>query len=316
MVPQLQIQLMKTATILALFLGTASALADDFSEKFASLKKKGDAGAIEKFLQKAASKESRNPNYYATAGNYWWGVAQKSRLNITPLPAGNFELDPNDLSITDPKTGKKVGAIGQQPKAESPAGRRAIELLTKGTEKFRDRADIALGLAHIQKESGNSEDCVATLVDLLEHAEKSPRSLKWMDDGKLPKPAEKFLPETVQTYSVPLFKADTPATDKLCARLLDSVIKTYPDHPYAYNLKAALSDAQGKPKEALKMLELAHQKNETDPLVLSNLAATYAKQGQKTKAIAAYQKLLKLKLDPRAQKKAKTALNQLKEGDK
>lgn len=307
---------MKTSPIFALLLGTSSLLADDFADQFESLKKKGNAKAIEKFLEESAPKEAENPDYYATAGNYWWGVAQKSGLLVTPLPAGNFQLNTDDLSITDPKTGKKIGRIGQQPKGETPAGQNAVEILQKGTENFPHRADIALGLAHILKESGKTADSVEALVNLLEHAQKSPKSLKWMNDGELPKPAEEFLPETVQTYSAPLFKADTPATDQLCARLLDTVIKTYPDHPYAYNLKAVLADAQGKPKEALKMLLQAYLKNPSDSLVLSNLAGAYTKQGQKVRAINAYKKLLELKLDPNSRKKAQAALEQLKEEDK
>jgi len=50
--------------------------------------------------------------------------------------------------------------------------------------------------------------------------------MKWMKGGKLPGPPEKFLPETVQTYTAPLFNANTPPTDELCARLLDSIIGT------------------------------------------------------------------------------------------
>ena len=67
-----------------------------------------------------------------------------------------------------------------------------------------------------------------------------------------------------------------------------AVTEAFPDHPYAYNLKAALADATGKPEEALKMLQVAHEKASDDPVILSNLAGAYAKAGQKEKAIEAY----------------------------
>lgn len=302
---------MKAFLLVSLLL-PLSALADDFTDKFKALKKKGDKKAIEEFLEKSSTKEAKNPNYYATAGNYWWGEAKEGGLQINPLPAGNFEISPEDLSITDPKTGKKVGKIGSVPKGKTPAGQKAIKILADGAKKFPHRADLALGLAHLQKETKLNAEYVDTLTALLAHAKKSPKSLKWMDNGKLPKPAEQFLPETIQTYTVPLFNANTPATDKLCGRLLDAVTDTYPDHPFAYNLKAALADANGKPAEALKMLEIAHQKKPDDPLILSNLAATYGKQGQKKDAIKAYEKLLKLKIDAGRRAEAEAELKKIK----
>jgi hypothetical protein len=47
-----------------------------------------------------------------------------------------------------------------------------------------------MGVAHFQKESKPTKDDVATLVSLLGHAKQSPRLPKWLNDKKLPKPAE------------------------------------------------------------------------------------------------------------------------------
>ncbi|MDA7930489.1 hypothetical protein N9B63_06575, partial [Akkermansiaceae bacterium] len=186
------------------------------------------------------------------------------------------------------------------------------------SEKLKsvERQTSPLGLSRRENSAKLTEDYVTTLVGLLGHAKKSPRSLKWMNDEKLPKPAEEFLPESIQPYSVALFKQETPATDKLCSQLLDAITNTYPDHPYAYNLKAALSDANGKPGEALKMLEIAYTKNPNDSLVLSNLAASYVRQDKKDHAIRAYKKLLTLKIEPGRRKEAEAALKELSEETK
>ena len=305
---------MKTTLILSLLL-SAQTFADKFTDKFDALKKAGDSKAIEKFLEDSSAKEIENPNYYATSGNYWWSHA-KEGIRMNRLPAGNFELNTDDLSLVDPKTGKKVGALGALPKSETEQGKKALKILETGTKKFPHRADIVLGLAHLQKEAKLDQKCVTTLVNLLTHAKKSPRALRWTNDEDLPKPANEFLPETIQNYTAPLFRADTPATDKLCNTLLDSVISTYPDHPYAYNLKAALADAKGKPEEALKMLEIAYTKNPNDTLVLSNLAATYQKQKKDDRARRAYKKLLTLKLDPDHRKEAEAALKKISKTEK
>ena len=283
--------------------------ADEFTENFKTVKESADRATIEKFLEEAASSEADNPNYYATAGNYWWGVAEA--VAISPIPNGSYELDPGDFSITDPKTGKKVGSIRAAGKADPQISGRALSVLTEGANKFPKRADVALGLAHVQKEMGLTEGYVNTLTALLAEAKKDPKTLRWMDGTTMPEPAETFLPETVQTYTAALFNANTPATDLLCDRLLSAVTDAFPEHPYAYNLKAALADAKGNPEEALRMLETAAGKAPNDTLILLNLADAYGKAGKEEKAAEIYRKVIALDEDPRSVGKAKSALKKL-----
>ena len=156
------------ATIFLLSLASASA--DDFVEKFKTLKKAGDDAAMVKFLEQAAADEADNPEYYANAGNYWWGAG--GTVAVTPLKAGEFQLDPNSFDIIDPKTGKKVGAIGKAGDVNPELPKKALSLLSDGAKKFPERADIALGLAHVQKELGLKEGYVETLTALLAQAKK------------------------------------------------------------------------------------------------------------------------------------------------
>ena len=95
---------MKTSLILSLLIST-SAFGDNFTDKYNALKKAGNQKAIEKFLEDSSTKEADNPNYDATVGNYWWGAA-KEGVRMEALQGGSFQLDPNDLSIIEPKTGK------------------------------------------------------------------------------------------------------------------------------------------------------------------------------------------------------------------
>ena len=294
---------------LALF-GASFALADEFSDQFEALEKAGDAAAIAALIEKGATAELDNPEYYAIAGNYWWRRA--SAVGVPALKAGDYELDAGDLTITDPKTGKKVGALGKAGKGNPELPKRALKTLSDGAKKFPARADIALGLAHVQKELGLHEGYVETLSALLAEAKKGEEKLRWTKGAALPKPAGTFLPETVQQYTASLFRTNTPATDALCGKLLSAVTDAFPDHPYAYNLQAALADANGKPNEAVSKLETAHEKAPADSMVLSNLAGAYAKVGQSEKAIAAYEKVLTMEINSRSRQKAEAALAELK----
>lgn len=296
--------------VIIALLAPCVACADEFTEKFAALKEAADGEAIEDFLEKAATEQADNANYYATASNYWWGIANS--LTVPALKAGSFELDPKDLTIRDPETGEKVGAIGKGGAGGAALRTKVVDLLSEGAGKFPGRADIALGLAHVQREMGKPEDYTKTLLALLSAAKEDAGALRWTDDGALPEPVDRFIPESVHPYSAALFNANSPATDTLCAKLLGAMVDTFPDHPYAYNLAAALADAKGKPEEALGMLETALEKAPEDNLIRLNLAGAYAKAGKTKEAEAAYKKVLDSTDDPKSRQKAQAGLDKLK----
>jgi hypothetical protein len=194
---------------LTFLLSLAIASAQTFEEKFESLKKTEDRSGMEKLLTEAAKTEKENPDYYATAGNYWWGASQA--IEMPPLEAGEYQLDTKDLSLTDPKTGKKAGKIGPGVggAADPETAKRALSLLHDGAAKFPLRADIALGLAHVQKEMGMQEEYVNSLMALLTTAKKNPEKLQWTRNGSLPSAAETFIPESIQGYTAALFNANS-----------------------------------------------------------------------------------------------------------
>jgi tetratricopeptide (TPR) repeat protein len=280
--------------------------AADYVEQFEEIKKGGESAKIEQFLAEAAKSEAENPDYYATASNYWWGLSQS--LNISTKPT-----DKGDFSVRDQKTGNEVGSISTLGKADPTLPKKALALLEEGARRFPARADIVLGLAHVQRETGLQADCVNTLLKLLGTAKANPDGLRWTKNGELPSKANEFIPKAVQGYTGRLFKAASPETDALCAKLCDAAIDAFPNHPFAYNMKAALAAAANKPAEALRFLETASEKAPDDTLILLNLGDAYRKAGQRAKAKKIYQQVLDLKeADDEHKKQARDALKKLR----
>jgi len=83
---------------------------------------------------------------------------------------------------------------------------------------------------------------------------------------------------------------------------------SFPEHPYAYNLLAALADAKGDKDGSYRFLKLAAEKAPEDTLVLNNLADAHLARGKKSEAIAVYEKIIKLEPDGEAAAAAKEAL--------
>jgi len=121
-----------------------------------------------------------------------------------------------------------------------------------------------------------------------------------------------MLPESVQSYTAPLFNAQNDESDVLCKELLEATIATFPDHPFAYNLLAALADAKGEDDESYRLLKIAAEKAPDDTLILNNLADAHRARGKTSEAISVYEKILQLESSDDAAPAAKSALDAMK----
>ena len=156
---------------------------------------------------------------------------------------------------------------------------------------------------------GLQSECVQTLVKLLAFSRKNPGSLRWKKNDRLPAEVNHFIPEAIQGYSAELYQSASAESDILCARLCDTTIEAFPDHPFAYNIAAALASAAGKQHEALGLLKTAHSKAPDDPLILLNLGDAYMKVNQHAKAKESYGTVLKIKdIDDSLKKQARDAI--------
>jgi len=291
---------MKTVLALLIGLGSQWVLAD-FAEEFPKLRENGKDPEIREFLKKAEESEKENPDYYALASNYWWTVAQRPVADTKP--AGKDEF-----SIRDKETGEEVGSLRTGPEANPEITAKTLAILEEGVRRFPLRVDISLGLAHVQSELGKFAESAATLEALLDVAKAKPAELRWTKNAPLPEPAAKFIPESMHGYAGIYFNSQE---DALCEKLCDRIIEVFPEHPYAYNLKAGLADAQGKPDEMLRLLEIAGSKAPDDPLILMNLADTYLKRGDKVKAEKALKRVLEVDTDDETKDQAREALKDL-----
>ena len=293
----------------AFFLLTPALALADFAEDFQKTRGTKDHAAMVKLLDAAAKTEAENPDYYALASNYWWSFAGEINLSTKPAAEG-------EPSIRDKDSGKEVGSISTNGDLDPSLRKKAVELTGTGLSKFPKRLDIGLGHAHVRFKSGDAKGAVATLRQLLKLAATPGTEFLWTGNAPLPGPVGEVLPEAIQGYTAPLFRAETAESDALCKELLDATVATFPEHPYAYNLLAALADAKGDKDESYRFLKLAAEKAPEDTLVLSNLADAHRARGKKAEAIAVYEKIVELEPDGEAAAAARKALEETGEEKK
>ena len=278
----------------------------DFQADFKKVRESDDHEAMVKLLAGAEKTEQDNPDYYALASNYWWQFA--GEINISTKPAAKDEP-----SIRDPKTDKEVGSISTNGDLDPSLRKKALALTAEGFRRFPQRLDIGLGLAQVQFKTGDAKASVATLREILKISSAPGAKLKWTANADLPEPAATFVPESIQGYTAPLFRQETPEADALCKELLDATVAAFPEHPFAYNLLAALADAKGDKDESYRLLKVAAEKAPEDTLILLNLAEAHRARGKTEEAAAAYRTLIALKPDDETVTAAKEGLEALKD---
>ncbi len=299
----------RLSLLLCLLLPALTARADEFSERFQELRKAEDDKAMEKFLEESAKTQADNANYYALASNYWWSVAGRTIISTKPAEKGEFTL-------REKESGKEAGSVSDAGTIDPSLRQKALDLTTEGFKRFPERLDIGLGLATVQTRMEKPAAAVETLLALLKVSKEKADALKWGDNKPLPEPAATLVPESMQGYTVPLLKAGDEASAKLCKQLCEATIAAYPEHPFAYNILAALADARDDNAEAMKWLKLANSKAPADPLILINLADAQREAKQDKEALASYKKVLELEADDELKEAAKEGIKALEKEKK
>lgn len=266
-------------------LSVLTARGESYAEE---LKQKGASespGEVEKFIEASREANKDDPAYYVASANYWWGLANEPFMSTKPAVDGDFV-------IADPKTGEAVGSISTTGRARPEFPQKGIALLTEGYKRFPHRLDIGMGLAYMLREENKQTECFEVLERVLANSAKHGSELRWKDGGHLPEPAEVYIPELMNGYAAGFYRLESPEGDELSRRLCESVIAIYPDHPYAYNILAALSMANKDDKSAVEFLRTGLSKAPDDTLMMLNLANAYRRLGDNAQAVATYRLIL------------------------
>lgn len=297
---------MKTPFLVAVWLvsGAVAFCAESYQARFTKLNQddKSDRKQVIALLAEWREKEPDNPESWIASANYY--VKISSWTNITTKPA-----EKDDLVVSDPKTGKAVGSIstGNDPKMTKDA----TEFLATANTKFPDRLDIWLGLVSLQYHYGSFDDLYQTLGRMADYAKDHGENLKWLKNGKLPEPADQYVPEQIHFRAIDYYNDGTEEGLERCKKIAQIAIDHYPKHAYAFNDMAACSSAVKDYAKSREWLEKAHALDAKDTIVLLNLGDVCVKLNDKDAARKYFQQVIDLKSGPEDTKAAKDALKQL-----
>jgi len=277
---------------------------EDFAVKLKAMSPSSPAQDIQAFIKDSYEANQNDPAYYVASANYWWNLSLEPNISTKPSEKGDFV-------VADPKTGKEVGSMSTEGRVNPQVPENAVQLLREALKRFPNRIDIGMGLAYMLRELDKQKDCLDVLLQVLHDAEKNPAELQWKSGEPLPKPPNIYIPELMQGYTGSFYRLETKEGDALCHSLCEAIIHAYPDHPYAYNIIAALCSANKDDQGCAKYLLIAYQKAPNDSIVILNLANTYRRLGDKKEAERYYKLVLASKPSEDIKAEAEASLREI-----
>jgi tetratricopeptide (TPR) repeat protein len=270
-------------------------------------------------------REPRSPEPYVIAANYYLKQTMQPTQISIQRTGGESEKSPgaqDQMSILDPKTGKKVGVIQEVPMGPKPSVQTvrkyrlmAAEELAQAEKIAPDRLDIILGRAVILNDLHAWQPLAAEMEIALRRASRDSQKLLWLENKPLPHPASDEVVDSLQSKIVDAFDEESAEGDRRAEQLALLGLKYFPDAVELLSDAGSVRAFAGDWEGAIKSYQRAASIAPDDSIVLSNLAHAYMKIGDVQKARGAAKKVIKLNNDPRSVESATEILEYLSSKD-
>lgn len=290
------------AAVLSLLLAVVASGEDDFRQKFQTAKQAHDEKQVQAALGEWKRVRPDDPEYFIAAANH----VLNAGVTISRKKAA-----PGDFVIAD-KAGKAVGSLSAG--APSPdAYKQAVELLKQALVKSPQRIDIYLGLATLYHDMGNPKALVEDLAAMAAYGKAHVDTVQGKDGQPYPRPVDKNLALAINGFAERYFQSDTAESNQAFFDLAKLDAEAFPGCEYGHNLLGVYyTTIDKKPPLALASFERALKIVPNDSLVWNNVAMLHERNGDKSKAREAFQKIVKLNNDADCVEQAKSHLAELK----
>ncbi len=281
------------------------AAAENFRERYQAAQEAKDENLGQTILDEWKAAQPDDPEYYITAANRAFDRHQGVVISTKPAAAGEF-------AVTDQKTGKAVGSIGQGA-PDAADFKKAISLLKQGLSKAPQRIDIYLGMATLDEESGDLKSLVNDLAAMAAYAKAHPDGLQGKDGAPYPTPTNERLALAINLFANRSFQRSTPAGDRAFHELAGLDVQAFPDLRYGYNLLGIYYTTVDKnPRLAQENFGRALAIAPADSLIWINVGLVRSRNGEKKEAAAAFQKVVELNNNAECVQQAKEELAKLR----
>ncbi len=278
-------------------------LAQQETPEFYNIIEAGDTSKIEKTLDEWNKIKSLSADQYL--GYFHYKVfLSKRELELTKEQRA--ALDKMVL-----KQGNKNASfeISGETYYDSVDVESAFQKLDEGIKMYPDRIDLHFAKIEMLGKMKYWQTFTNEIVDLIKLS--AVNNNNWLVFSNTPKNGKEYLLKNMQDYQLMLFDEQKIALLENMCKIANTIVEFYPDHSQSYSNIAVTWFVQSKFADALPPLLKGEKYAPNDQVILNNIAYAYKELGEKEKAIAYYEKVMKIG-DEQAKTKARHFLGKLK----
>jgi tetratricopeptide (TPR) repeat protein len=276
---------MKRILTLVIFATCNLSIAQSFQKDFAAAFHAKDTLTQLKVLNTWKKAKPKDPELYTSFFNYYFHLAKKEIINITPdRPNGE------SLALTD-SLNKTAGYMGSTVHYDLQHLAKAFEKIDQGIIFFPDRLDMRFGKIYAMGKIEDWENFTIEIIRTINHSKINNNKWLWTNDvektdGKL------FMLSSIQSYQMQLYNTENDNLLPKMQQIALAVLEIYQDHIESMSNLSVTYFLNKKYDQGIEILLKAEKLSPKDYVILSNIAHGYNLKGNKTKSIEYYEKTL------------------------
>jgi tetratricopeptide (TPR) repeat protein len=264
------------------------ATSQDFPKKLKDLKAKNDKVGQLKLLQSWETANSKDPDLIIAYFNYY---VQKSSTEVISIDQN--KKNDQSYQLSDTGTGKPVAYLNSSTKYNSQILQKGFDYINKGITLYPTRLDMRFGKIYMLGQAENYSEFTKEIVEAIDYGNKIKNAWTWQE-GKPLEDAEAFFLGSIQDYVGTLFNTENDNLLPNMRQISSEVLKYKPDHVESLANVAMTYLIVGNYDQALPYLLKAETFAPNDIVVLNNIAETYKRKKDNSKAKLYYEKIIKV----------------------
>jgi tetratricopeptide (TPR) repeat protein len=228
-----------------------------------------------------------DPEYYALILNYYYSKSVKDIISVKvgePTKEEYFQLYDS--------TFHPVGVVESDTKINIDTLYKGLNEFEIGLNKFENRLDLHFGLIYVAYVTGQYHLMLQKMLNAIQISKKLNNKWLWSFNKPYTEQGEKAFLESIQDGIYSLSEKNTPQTDSIIVEVSNSLVKEYPKCIYGYNNLGTVFFMNNRLDKARQYFEIAYKLDETDVIVLKNLASINTKLNLKDEAVKYYEKII------------------------
>ncbi|PCJ66292.1 MAG: tetratricopeptide repeat protein [Bacteroidetes bacterium] len=278
--------------------------AQNFQDQFKEYSRAKDTTKQLETLKAWELNKPSDPEFFTSAFNFYFSLCQEEFVTINPdRPNGEA------LEISD-STGTPVGFLGSQIIYNLGVLQQGLNKIDQGIKLHPNRLDMRFGKIYVLGEISDWDNFTSEVIKTIHRSSKNNNEWTWTnnqarDDG------QDFFLSSIQTYQNQLFNTEN---DSLLYNMRDiafAILEHYPDHIESLSNISITYLVLNEYEKGLKPLLKAEKLDNTDIVVLSNIARAYILMKNEPKALEYYNKMIQYGND-NDKRFAEARINELK----